>query len=428
MRPGHWGKITTNIENGRHVARCRVRDKDGKRRLVERVGKSPEDASRNLLEHLQSRTTPRSKVAAVSAATELDDLFEIYVADRLRLNKIKEQTAQQYRNIWKLYGRNQIGAWRITEFETKDANGHIESIASTSGARQLQIILKGMFKKAVQLGVLTVNPIREVDMPERVVTPARALTEQQFTQMRQAVRDYAATGRTKPRGQNLAAFIELLAATGARPNEVLAIRWCDVDLLADPPTVTVNGTLIDHGKVRTADGKAVSVHRQDGRKTGPAHTVTLPRFGVEALTALIGATGVDDQAPVLANRTGGWMSLTNLRTQLRAAIKDHEQLTWITPYSFRRTVATVIRDNLGVEAAQQQLSHAHMQTTEQHYNSAGRSDRTRELRWISSLVARPTEHTRIECVGKVLGRESATRANTVATRGVTSISAGSGAA
>jgi integrase len=52
-----------------------------------------------------------------------------------------------------------------------------------------------------------------------------------------------------------------LAATGVRPNEVLTIEWPDVDLLGDPPTVTVTGTLIDHGKI---PGKPF--HRQDHRK------------------------------------------------------------------------------------------------------------------------------------------------------------------
>jgi integrase len=67
-------------------------------------------------------------------------------------------------------------------------------------------------------------------------------------------------------GRLLPAFIELLAATGCRPNEVLALRWSDVDLLADPPTVTITGTLIDHGRI---EGKPL--HRQANAR------VVLPR-------------------------------------------------------------------------------------------------------------------------------------------------------
>ena len=40
---------------------------------------------------------------------------------------------------------------------------------------------------------------------------------------------------------------------------------------------------------------------------------------------------------------------------------------WVTPHSFRRTVATIVRDDHGPALAQQQLSHAKLATTEAHY-------------------------------------------------------------
>jgi hypothetical protein len=43
------------------------------------------------------------------------------------------------------------------------------------------------------------------------------------------------------------------------------------------------------------------------------------------------------------------MSLANMRRALRAALP--EALQWVTPYSFRRTVATVVRDALGPDKA-----------------------------------------------------------------------------
>jgi hypothetical protein len=53
----------------------------------------------------------------------------------------------------------------------------------------------------------------------------------------------------------------------------------------------------------------------------------LPRFGVECLTALVSESGID--GPVFANRDGGWMSLTNMRRSLRAALPD--DMDWVTP-------------------------------------------------------------------------------------------------
>ncbi|MCE5292704.1 MAG: site-specific integrase, partial [Nocardiaceae bacterium] len=92
-----------------------------------------------------------------------------------------------------------------------------------------------------------------------------------------------------------------------------------------------------------------------------------PDFGVEALAGLFGESAVDPKAPVFASRMGGWMALGNMRRNLRDALKADESFVWVTPYSFRRTVATVVRDAHGLEAAQQQLSHAKLSTTEAHY-------------------------------------------------------------
>lgn len=125
--------------------------------------------------------------------------------------------------------------------------------------------------------------MRETKTAKAERKPARALTSMEFEQVRQAVKAFCERKGPGPRrGLMLPAFLELLASTGARPGEVLAIQWADINLLADPATVTVNGTVVDAGRVA---GKAL--HRQEERKgRAPAHTVTLPKLGVRALAEL----------------------------------------------------------------------------------------------------------------------------------------------
>ena len=276
---------------------------------------------------------------------------------------IKPQTVGQYRQVWAKHGADRLGALRVTELPTSRANAHIQAVATgtPSQAGYVRIILRGMFAMVVRFDVLAVNPITETRTAKVQRKPARAVTAVEFERVRSAVKAYATRerhGGPKP-GRLLPAFIEVMTATGARPSEVLALRWSDVDLLADPPTVTFAGTLVDHQRVA-----GVPLHRQETRKgDAPPHTVTLPRFGVEALTSLLGETGPD--GPVFASRTGGWMSLANLRRALRTALPD--DLVWVTPHSFRRTVATVVRNDHGPALAQQQLSHAKLATTEAHY-------------------------------------------------------------
>ncbi|WP_406235310.1 tyrosine-type recombinase/integrase [Nocardia sp. NBC_01009] len=358
MAPGEWGKITVKkLGPGQFTASTYVRDEDGVRRQAERSGSTEEAARRALLRHLKKRTTP-TVGAVVSERTSLSELFDVWIATK---DHLKAQSRDEYRRLWAKHGESQLGALRVRELSTSRAERYIATLP-TSRARMLRVVLVGMFATAVRYDVLAVNPIREVTRKSGKAAPARALTPEEFAVVRSAVQVYRERpGVSGPRpGRLLLEFIDVMASTGCRPNEVLGLRWSDVDLLADPPTMTADGTALDHGKVT---GKGV--HRQDERKGGaPAHTVVLPKLAVEALTGLFG-NATDAEGPVFANRDGGWMSLANLRRSLRSALPD--ELRWVTPYSFRRTVATVVRDDLGPAQAQAQLSHAKLSTTEQHY-------------------------------------------------------------
>lgn len=360
MQPGDHGRIMTRSERGRFFATIYVRDGDGKRRRVERSSeKSSEDARRILLRHLAERRSPVFG-QAVTQKTTLAELFELWIDAKAAEDGVSEQTADQYRAVWRTHGARQLGELRVTELPTSRANAHLQSMGASTQAARLRMVLAGMFGMAVRFDILAVNPIREARTVRTTRKAVRAASAAEFERVRRAVRAYASRPGPGPRpGRLLPAFVELLAATGVRPNEVLALRWSDVDLLADPPTVTVAGTMIDHGRIA---GKPL--HRQETRKgDAPPHTVVLPKFGVETLTSLVAESGME--GPVFANRDGGWMSLANMRRALRAALPA--DLAWVTPHSFRRSVATVVRDAHGPALAQQQLSHAKLATTEAHY-------------------------------------------------------------
>ncbi|EJZ14993.1 putative phage integrase [Mycolicibacterium fortuitum subsp. fortuitum DSM 46621 = ATCC 6841 = JCM 6387] len=344
--------------------------------------KSAEDARRELKRRIAAELSAGEPTGVINRRTTLSELFVAWIAAKVSEDGLKPQTAQQYRDMWRVHSNEQIGDLRIGELTTSRADAHLRALPVSAG-KLTRIVLVGMYQLAARHDVIRSSPMRETKLAKAVKKPVRALTAIELEQVRQAVRVYATpTGRGGPRrGVMLTAYVELLAATGARPGEVLAIRWADVDLLGDPATVTVTGTLIDHGVI---PGKPL--HRQDTRKgDAPPHTVSLPAFGVQVLTELYAQTGPD--GAVLTNRDGGWISASNIATSLREALAPHEHLQWVTPHSFRRSVATVVRDGLGVEAAQQQLSHAQIATTEGHYLqrvTAGPDTRAVLEKWASN--------------------------------------------
>lgn len=371
LRPGEHGKITVRVvklelPNGKtretFYATTYLRLYSGKLREREASSsKSAEDARRELKRRIADELDAGEPTGVIDRTTTLSELFEVWMPAKVAEDGLQPQTEQKYRDMWRVHCADQLGALRITELSTGRADAHLRELPPSAG-RVARVVLSGMFNMAARHDAVKASPIRETRLSRPVKKPVRALTAMELVQVRRAVEVWC--GRKGPgprRGVMLPAFVELLAATGVRPGEVLAIEWDEVDLLAVPPTVTVSGTVQDAGRVA---GKPL--HRQDRRKgDAPPHTVTLPKFGAQVLTDLFAVTG--PTGTVLKNRDGGLVSLSNIRSSLREALAPHEDLRWVTPHSFRRSVATVIRDGLGVEAAQQQLSHAQLATTEGHY-------------------------------------------------------------
>jgi len=362
MEPGEHGKITERVVGGIFYATTYVRLYTGQRREREaRSAKSAEDARRILKRRIAAELEAGAPTGVINRRTTLSELFEAWIPAKVAEDRIGERTATLYRDTWRLHGHKQLGALRISELTTSRADAHLKALPS-SAATYMRIILVGMYGLAARFDVVKHNPMRETKTAKAERKPARALTAMELERVRQAVKAFCARKGPGPRrAPMLPAFVELLAATGARPGEVLALQWADVDLLGKPPTVTVNGTVVDAGRVT---GKPL--HRQDERKgRAPAHTLSLPAFGVQVLTELYAVTGPDGL--VLTNRDGGLLSLSNIRSSLREALADHDDLRWVTPHSFRRSVGTVVTEGLGVEVAQRQLSHAQLATTERHY-------------------------------------------------------------
>lgn len=108
------------------------------------------------------------------------------------------------------------------------------------------------------------------------------------------------------------------------------------------------------------DGKwRIQPHRKNHKEI----YVALPRF----VSQMLLRRRVNSQSPLLFPSS----TLTpripgNFRTQWHAALKG-TAFEGRLPREFRSTVATLLRDEAGIEAAQHQLNHAHMSTTEDKY-------------------------------------------------------------
>lgn len=142
--------------------------------------------------------------------------------------------------------------------------------------------------------------------------------------------------------------------TGARIGEVLAVTNELVDLDSDVPTITISGTMVEPRK-----GYVERHHRQEATKNNQIQTLILPDAVVQVLRerrAKSRFTAPTD--PLLASKQGTHMWAANMRERLRKAIANEPSLAGTTPHALRRTVASLIAYDAGLDAARMQLGHS----------------------------------------------------------------------
>ena len=373
LEPGTNGAPWTKKGgNGRWTAAAWVRHANGARRQVTASGASKGAALRNLQRKLDTLVQP--------SAHGMQPNWTVRQGGRhwrKRLENVgggvtgrplKPQTLAAYDGELTRIIEPTLGDLRLSEVTIPLIEAALTDLESQGiSTLQARNVLNGVFKLAVRDGALALNPLPLVSLPAREPKEVEVLTVEQVRHLRLVVHpDYRRVpGRRRP-NRDLHDVVSLLAGTGMRLGECLALRNEDVNLDAIPATVTVSGTMVEpRKKPKTiwADPSVPEWHiekhfRQSTTKTNHVRTLVLPRAVAQQLRERRAKTRfAEPHHPLLASGKGEHLWGANIRTRLRKAIAGEPGLIGTTPHTFRRTVASLIAYDLGLEAARLQLGH-----------------------------------------------------------------------
>ena len=365
---GTFGHVrVTEGPPGRFRARTAFRDYDGVRRDVEASGKTAAAAKRALVLALRDRSAPSGR--EVTPEMRLSVLGELWLEELALEERVRPQTIDCYRRVWQKHLVPAVGQLRVRETSVSRIDRAVRGIAAARPGQQrhARVVLSGVLNLAVRHDALASNPVRSISRTATTRKPVVALDLDTLEAVRRAVRDYRNVrddqGRLPPgprSNADLGDAFDLLLATGARPGEVLALRWPDVNLKAVPPTATISGTVVEvtgQGLVRQPVPKSQASHR----------TLPLPAFAVAVLLRRqVEQAGKNPFNAVFPSRAGTWRSPRNLARTFRQA-RAEAGLAKIEMKSCRATVATLINREAGVHRAAQQAGHGRDIVTETYY-------------------------------------------------------------
>lgn len=367
LRIGQHGRITrTDLGGGVWLARCRYRDRDGVTRRVERTtpdgvtdeyGDKAEGALRDALE---ARRPPGS--GAITAASTLGELVDRYLQRCRDDGELAPKSIDTYEATLTAV-RSRLAGIRVSEADPGLMDDILRGIRRDHGPtreRHTKVALNSVLTDAVMAKAITANPIREL-------APRRKRKGAKKTTGAPAVTDLGALLKTVEaseacRAKDLTDAIVVLAGTGLRRSELLALRPEDVDLEAR--TVTVAGSVV------RVKGKGLV--RQDHTKTGEDRTIPLPRFACDALRRRQQTfRGPNTAGVIFPSTTGTLRDPDNMGKQWRE-VRGDLGLPDISSHSFRKTVATLVDDaGLSARVGADQLGHARPSMTQDVYMNRG---------------------------------------------------------
>ena len=360
---GTWGTIRTmKVREGAYRAHTRIRDKDGVTREVTATGTTTAAAERALREKLVDRATPtQQSITADTTIAKLAVLWLKYLRDE---GRIESTTINEYERVLIKVVIPELGGVRLRELTTSRLDLFLVRLRATSASRQrkTKVVMSAMLGMAVRHDALAVNPVQQTSRIHREKSETRSLTFEDLNTVREALRAWTATQRPGPNASgDMADIVDLMLATGARIGEILALRWVDVTLDADRPNLTINGT------VKTEPGKG-TYRKASPKSDSSVRTVVLPDFAMAVLRRRRSAARENPIDAVFPTRNGTWQQVNNAERRWRQIRKD-TGLEWVTPHTFRKTVATLISERVNAETASQQLGHSSPSITREFYIS-----------------------------------------------------------
>ncbi|TIC82190.1 hypothetical protein E8D34_17040 [Nocardioides sp. GY 10113] len=375
---GTHGKIDIKKqENGTHVAITRYRHADGQNRKVKATGSSPTKAEAALREKCRDLAANATTGAPVRGDTPFPVLAAKWLAQVKASTRLAPTTKERYEtalNSSVLPGFEHLTVREVTPGAVHRWHSALRYNRPTARTLLSQIMGLAVLDQAVAINPVAVTP-RAVDAKGERRHPKKAMRPHHLPLLRDAITEWE-----KPRYSEKARrwyhptvplrdLVMMSLGTGVRAGELSGVCWHHLDLDAalfrvEDNMTPVKGQGLVRGEVKTKDG---------------ARTVTLPivvvsmlRRRLDEATARAEAKGTDvsPEDPVFASRAGTplWpRNVARALTEAKAMCTD-EDISWITPHTFRRTAATKTIKMLGLTAGASLLGHSGDRIADAHYN------------------------------------------------------------
>ncbi|MGJ0203038.1 tyrosine-type recombinase/integrase [Leucobacter sp. gxy201] len=365
----------TKLSNGKFRARARARDDAGDLHQLVTVAETEEFARQDLdkrklgLSTGSSSGLTRNDTIADAAKAWLEQ-----VHTRATVGSLSFSTYENYEISVRCTLLPRCGGIALGALTVGRCDRIIQAILlerSISAARRARSVFNMICAFAVRDDAIPFNPVRDVQRLPLPPKKTSILTPEQIAGIRELMahwQEIRKRGGPRADYRALVDGMDIMLGTSARIGECLALRRRDVDMTTNPPTLSINGTNVDHR------GKGTS-RKDSPKRTRQIRRAALPAMAATAVRRRLALAASGPDALLFPTRTGALFSVHNYERLLRSFIDENREALLkleveVDEYSthiYRRTVATLIERNAGITLASRLLGHANEQITRASY-------------------------------------------------------------
>lgn len=312
---------------------------------------------------------------AVSEALTYRDIYEIWLATYRQ--GVKASTLNRVLGVFKHHILPSMGNWPIADINWQTCQRvALEWREQVATYRKVGGYASLVFRTAQKMGLIPSNPMLLVDYPAKKSAAKKSdnfWTADQLSEFLHTVSKIDAGKR-----YDRMALFYLLATTGMRKGECLALTWGDVNFTTG--TVTISKTVtrdVDNNRL-IGTPKTKNAYRTISLDSSAA--IQLKNYQ-RNLTAIPSASDL-----IFHNQEGFIMSLMKPNHWMEAIIKKTD-LPRITVHGLRHTFASIqSADNVNAKAVQLQLGHSDIETTLNIYTHLTPDELSSKLVSISDVI------------------------------------------
>ncbi|MDG4977301.1 site-specific integrase [Lactococcus lactis] len=337
-----------------------IDEKTGKRKATTHRGfKTKKEAQINLNLYLADY---ERGMLAKSPQIKFTELYELFL-ESYKL-QVKLSTLANTKRAVKNYILPKLGEYYVDQISVVQCQKIVNEWHSKyKSFKYLRAITSRVLKFAMHMELIKTNPMQNTLLPKKISTEKKDnfYDKEQLQNFFECVNDYL----TRPikTDMKMLTFFRILAFTGMRKSEVLALQWVDFNQFTNELTINKTVATDENYDVIIQTPKTENSNRIISLDVETAKILRVWRKQQMETMLMFGFNTNNPKQYILTNQKNTPLYPTQVNRWLVTILKNYD-LPKITLHGFRHTHATLLLESgASIKEVQERLGHDNVSTT-----------------------------------------------------------------